>query len=68
MATDYQANIDALEEGLGNPELIVQMPDGRRVQYRTVTEIRQAIAYNQQKLAEAAGKKSRTTYASFGPR
>ncbi len=39
-----QANLDAINQALGNPTLRVRFPDGREVMYRSVDELRKAKA------------------------
>ena len=70
MAIDYAARKDALEEALMAGELTVES-DGDRVTYRSIAEIRSAIAYCEEKLAATEGgstAKPRTTLAAYDPR
>jgi len=63
-----QADIDALVDALKNPSQAVQFSDGRRVQYRSVAEIREALAALRLELAAALSpgvpsvKSTLTTY------
>jgi hypothetical protein len=61
-----QADKDALERALVSGELTVEI-DGRRVTYRSIAELRDALGYVERALAVAAGPAAApgTTYASF---
>lgn len=61
MATDYAANIVALEAALAAGELTVEA-NGERVTYRSVPDLVAAINYNRNRLT----RESQTTYAVFG--
>ena len=39
-----QANLDAINQALGSPTLKVRFSDGREVTYRSVDELRKAMA------------------------
>lgn len=69
MAIDYQAKKDALEEALLAGELTVES-DGDRVTYRSIGEIRSAIAYCDERLAavQSAKLSVKTTLASYDQR
>ena len=69
MAIDFAARKEALQEALMAGELTVES-DGDRVTYRSIAEIRSAIAYCDEQLAGQAGTqaKPRTTLASYDPR
>ena len=58
------ANLNALYMALGSPTLRARFPDGREVQYRTVDEIRKAIAETEDAIrASGAQKTSKSTLA-----
>lgn len=69
MAIDYQAKKDALEEALLAGELTVES-DGDRVTYRSVAEMRSAIAYCDDRIAAVQSVKPsvKTTFASYDAR
>ncbi|MEL7783761.1 hypothetical protein AAG607_12115 [Citromicrobium bathyomarinum] len=69
MAIDYAARKEALEEALLAGELTVES-DGDRVTYRSIGEIRNAIAYCDERLAsvQTARPQVKTTLASFDSR
>ena len=57
-------NLNALYMALGSPTLRARFPDGREVQYRTVDEIRKAIAETEDAIrAAGAQKTSKSTLA-----
>ena len=51
-----QANLDALNQALGNPTLKVRFTDGREVTYRSVDDLRKAKAEIEEDLRAASGK------------
>jgi hypothetical protein len=51
-----QANLDAVNQSLGNPTLKVRFPDGREVTYRSVDELRKAKAEIEEDIREASGQ------------
>lgn len=53
-----QANVDALEQALVSGELQVRMGD-RWITYRSVEEIREALAYARDKVAASGGSVAR---------
>lgn len=60
-----QADLDRLEKALARGTLTVEV-EGKRVTYRSVSELKDAIDYVQGKLeVSAAGSPPATTYASF---
>lgn len=60
-----QADVDALESAIASGELRVSY-DGRDVTFRSVAEIKEALAYVKGAIAEAsATPPARVTYASF---
>jgi len=67
-APDYASEIATLESALAGGEAEIENPDGSRVKYRTMSEIKAGIAYFQGKAREAnaGGAAPRTTYATFG--
>jgi len=69
LAIDYAARKEALEEALMAGELTVES-DGDRVTYRSTAEIRSAIAYCDERLAEAASSSPapKSTLACYDPR
>jgi len=69
LAIDYQAKKDALEEALLAGELTVES-DGDRVTYRSIGEIRSAIAYCDERLAavQSARPSVKTTLATYDQR
>lgn len=69
MAIDYAARKEALEGALLAGELTVES-DGDRVTYRSTAEIRSAIAYCDERIAEVqtVKPKVRTTLASYDAR
>jgi hypothetical protein len=50
-----QANLDAVNQALGNPTLKVRFPDGREVTYRTVDDLRKAKAEIEEDIRKATG-------------
>ena len=59
-----QANLDAVNQALGNPTLNVRFPDGREVTYRAVDDLRKAKAEIEEDIREAGGQTgSRVTFA-----
>lgn len=50
-----QADLDTLNAAKSNPVEIVQMPDGRRVQYRDMDQLLKAITATEEELRKAAG-------------
>ena len=59
-----QANLDAINQALGNPTLRVRFPDGREVTYRSVDELRKAKAEIEEDIRQAGGRTgSRVTLA-----
>ena len=70
MAIDYAAKKEALEEALMAGELTVES-DGDRVTYRSIADLRSAIAYCDEQLAKSGGSassKPAATLAQFDPR
>jgi hypothetical protein len=61
MAT--QADIDRIEAAIARGELRVRAPDGSEVTYRSVSDLQQALAVLQNRMATTSF--SRTTLASF---
>ncbi len=61
---DPAASIAALEDALASGELTVEI-DGKRVSYRTVAELREALAYFKTKQAEQSGAGVSSSYVSF---
>ena len=51
-----RANLDAIDQALGNPTLKVRFPDGREVTYRSVDELRQAKAEIEEDIRQASGR------------
>ena len=70
-ATDgFATEIGQLQGALASGELIIRSADGKQIQYRTVAELRSALAYyNDQAraLKPEIAPTTRTTYASFYP-
>ncbi len=67
-APDYAEEIATLRAGLASGEAEIQTPDGARVRYRSVDEIRKAIAAFRVMADEASNGGAptrRTTYARF---
>ena len=59
-----QANLDAVNQALGNPTLKVRFPDGREVTYRSVDDLRKAKAEIEEDIRQTSGKPgSRVTLA-----
>lgn len=50
-----QADLDTLNAAKARPEKLVQLPDGRRVQYRDMDELLKAIAATEEELRKATG-------------
>jgi hypothetical protein len=50
-----QANLDAVNQALGNPTLQVRFPDGRQVTYRSVDDLRKAKAEIEEDIREMSG-------------
>lgn len=59
-----QSDLTALETALASGELTVEY-DGKRVTYRSVDELKSAIAYVQEQLAAAASTRQTQSYAMF---
>lgn len=59
-----QANLDAINNAIGDPTLRVRFPDGREVQYRTVDELRKAKAEIEEDIRELSNPN--TSRARFG--
>lgn len=60
-----QAQLDALDEAIGTGELEVEY-DGRRIKYRSISELMQARAHVASQLAQAAsGYRSSAMLAEF---
>lgn len=51
-----QANLDAVNQALGNPTLRVRFPDGREVTYRSVDELCKAKAGIEESIRQVSGK------------
>ena len=51
-----QANLDAINQALGNPTLKARFPDGREVTYRSVDELRKAKAEIEEDIRELSGQ------------
>jgi hypothetical protein len=51
-----QANLDAINQALGNPTLKVRFPDGREVTYRSVDDLRKAKAEIEEDIRRASGQ------------
>lgn len=62
-----QAMIDALEEALFSGELSIAY-QGKRVEFRSVTEIREALAVARAEKAAASGTLRRRVYMKDPPR
>ena len=61
-----QTDIDALERALMSGELSVEI-DGRKVVYRSVADLREALAYAREQIAGASAEGPvSVSYASFG--
>ena len=59
-----QANLDAVNQALGNPTLQVRFPDGRQVTYRSVDDLRKAKAEIEEDIRRTSGQTgSRVTLA-----
>ena len=54
--SQLQANLDAINQALGNPTLKARFPDGREVTYRSVDELRKAKAEIEESIRQASGK------------
>lgn len=69
MATqaDLEARIEQLKAGLGSSELRITY-DGKTVEYRSVSEIRQALAATQAELDALTGTPRRKVYYTDSPR
>ena len=50
-----QDDLDTLNAAKARPEKLVQLPDGRRVQYRDMDELLKAIAATEEELRKASG-------------
>ena len=50
-----QANLAALQMALGNPVMEARFPDGKVVRYRSVDDIRKAIAEVEDDIRELSG-------------
>jgi len=62
-----QAQIDALESALASGELRVTH-DGRTVEYRSIDDLKKAIAYCKDEVAAAAGTLRRRVNFTDAPR
>lgn len=51
-----RANLDAINQALGNPTLRVRFSDGREVTYRSVDELRKAKAEIEEDIRQASGQ------------
>ena len=51
-----QANLDAINQAIGNPMLKVRFPDGREVTYRSTEELRNAKAEIEEDIRELSGQ------------
>ena len=51
-----QANLDAINQALGNPTIKVRFPDGREVTGRPVDELRKAKAEIEEDIRRASGQ------------
>lgn len=60
-----QAQIDALEKALYQGALSVTYPDGGSVTYRSVADLRTALADAKNELAAAAGTQQSQSLGSF---
>jgi hypothetical protein len=61
-----QANLDAINQALGNPTLKARFPDGREVTYRSVDELRKAKAEIEEDIRELSGQTgSRVRFAQL---
>lgn len=58
-----QASVDALEKALASGALSVDFPDGGRVTYRGVAELKDAIAYAKGIVSPAATSQSYASYS-----
>jgi len=67
MATDYAANIAALEGAVASGELTIKT-DGREVTYRSMDDLMRALAYCRSRQAQASpgGEVYGVTLATFG--
>ena len=50
-----QANLDAINNAIGDPTLSVHFPDGRAVTYRSVEDLRKAKAEIEEDIRELSG-------------
>ena len=50
-----QANLDAVNQALGNPTLKVRFPDGREVTYRSTDELLKAHGAIEEQIRKASG-------------
>jgi len=55
-APDYALELSQLQAGLASGEATIQGNNGNRVEYRTVSEIKEAITYFQSLAAQAASR------------
>lgn len=60
-----QSHVDALERALASGALTVESPDAGKVTYRSVAELKVAIAYAREQLAAAASTNVPQSFASF---
>lgn len=58
-----QASVDALEKALASGALSVDFPDGGRVTYRSVAELKDAIAYAKGVVSPPAATQSFASYS-----
>lgn len=59
--------IAKLEEALGNGVLTIES-DNERITYRSVSDLRAAIAYNRDLIASTSAQRPASTLAVFDPR
>jgi hypothetical protein len=60
-----QSDVDALKKAIVSGVASVRFADGRRVDYRGVSELQTALALAEAEVAASAGASS-VSYASFG--
>lgn len=69
MTTLTQADVDALEKMIVTGRLEIEYQSGgekRRAKYRSMAELKEALAFAKQQIAESAGTVgTMTTYAAF---
>ena len=51
-----QANLDAINQAIGNPTLKVRFPDGRELTNRPIDELRKAKAEIEENIRQASGQ------------